>query len=136
MYIDALVLRDRSDGGSLNERLHAVQDANWNSVAIADTAGAVKERYAYTPFGVVNYMDASWNPLTASGYAWTVLFQGMRYESMSGLYPQRMRWYNPLLGSWASRDSIRYSAGVNFYQCLGNNPIKTTDPSGLIDPKP
>ena len=54
-YIDDCVLRDRGvSGGTLNERLFALQDANWNVVALFDPtpddgAGAPVERYAYTP---------------------------------------------------------------------------------------
>ncbi|HEV2968550.1 MAG TPA: RHS repeat domain-containing protein, partial [Pirellulales bacterium] len=36
-YVDDLVLRDRSTSGTLNERLYALQDGNWNVIAIADS---------------------------------------------------------------------------------------------------
>src|SRR5262249_29941363 len=51
VYVDALVARDRdSDGnGTLEERMYAVQDANFNVTALLDTSGAVVERYAYDP---------------------------------------------------------------------------------------
>lgn len=50
-YLDDLVLRDRDTDadGTLDERLYPLQDANWNVTALADTAGAVQERYRYTP---------------------------------------------------------------------------------------
>jgi hypothetical protein len=51
-YIDDCVLRDRSTTGTINERLYAMQDANWNVVAICNTSAAVLERYAYTAYGV------------------------------------------------------------------------------------
>ena len=43
---------------ALAERLFALQDANWNVIALFDPtadddAGAIVERYAYTPYGVV-----------------------------------------------------------------------------------
>ena len=49
-YIDALILRDRDAdaSGVFNERLYALQDANWSTVATADTDGTIQERYAYT----------------------------------------------------------------------------------------
>jgi len=118
--------------GSLNERMYAMQDANWNTVAIADASGVVKERYDYTPFGMVEYRDADWNPLAASGYAWVVLFQGMRYDGKAGLYSQRMRCYSPTLGRWASVDIIGFNGGsANLYGFVANNPSVFTDPSGL-----
>ena len=52
-YVDDLVLRDRAISGTL-ERLYALQDANWNVVAIySDLSSAVEERFAYTAYGVV-----------------------------------------------------------------------------------
>ena len=70
LYVDALVLRDRSVGGSLNERLYAIQDANFNTVAIADTSGVVQERYDYSPFGVVGFRSSSWSSIGNSGFLW------------------------------------------------------------------
>ena len=43
-YIDDCVLRDRSNGGTLNERLYAMQDANWNVVAICNTLRRLDRR--------------------------------------------------------------------------------------------
>ena len=52
-YIDDLILRDRdtTGNGTLDERLYALQDANWNVTAISDDTGAVQERYAYAAYG-------------------------------------------------------------------------------------
>ena len=46
-YIDDLVLRDRdtNNDGTLDERLYALQDANWNVIALADTAGTVTAQF-------------------------------------------------------------------------------------------
>jgi hypothetical protein len=43
-YIDDLVLRDRTTTGSLSERFYALQDANWNVVAICNG----RNRYSTT----------------------------------------------------------------------------------------
>jgi hypothetical protein len=36
------ILRDRSVSGTLDERLFALQDANWNITALVNTSGAVQ----------------------------------------------------------------------------------------------
>ena len=57
-YIDELILRDRSfSGGTLNERLFATQDANWNTTTNVDSFGAVSERYHYLPYGTTQFLD-------------------------------------------------------------------------------
>ena len=35
-YIDDLVLRNQFDDGTPSQRLYAMQDANWNTVAVCD----------------------------------------------------------------------------------------------------
>jgi YD repeat-containing protein len=78
VYVDALVLRDRdTDGnGTLDERLYALQDANYNVVALADASGAVVERYAYDPYGAVKVLTPGYGSRSASSFGWVVLHQG------------------------------------------------------------
>jgi RHS repeat-associated protein len=136
IYVDAMVLRDRDadDNGTLDERLWAVQDANWNVTAIVDGSGAVLERYAHDPFGEVTiYSPTYGSVLTASNYAWTQGFQGMFFDAASGTYKSRIRTdYSPTLGRPIQSDPLQFGAGdVNFYRWEGNNPGNVTDPSGL-----
>ena len=53
-YIDDLILRDRDPNadGTLDERLYAFQDPNWNVIALTDVSGDVQERYAYDAYGM------------------------------------------------------------------------------------
>jgi RHS repeat-associated protein len=135
VYVDALVLRDRdSDGdGTLDERLHVVQDANYNITALLDNAGNVVERYVYDPFGQATILDANWTERAASAFAWVYLHQGGRFDDVSGLYHFRYRDYSPTLGRWTSLDPIRYEAGdVNLYRTVFNAPTVYTDPSGQV----
>src|SRR5690606_27223504 len=52
-YVDALALRyvntDAIDGPETHH--YYLQDANYNVTAVTDDAGAVVERYAYSPYG-------------------------------------------------------------------------------------
>ena len=149
VYVDALVLRDRDSNGdgTLEERLWVVQDANYNVTAIFDNSGNVVERYVYDPFGSVTVLDADWtehpsnlpsNWTERSGgsqSAWVYLHQGGRFDDVRGLYHFRYRDYSPTLGRWTSLDPIRYLAGdTNLYRSIGNQPVNTTDPSGLVWP--
>ena len=61
-YIDAPIVRicDFNDGSSdgLEQWLYYCQDANFNTTALVDPAGAVVERYLYDPYGAVTVYDA------------------------------------------------------------------------------
>ena len=60
-YIDDLILRDRStaNNGTINERRYAMQDGNWNTIAICDITGSVGERYAYSAYGSPVFMNGA-----------------------------------------------------------------------------
>jgi RHS repeat-associated protein len=95
----------------------------------------VVERYVYDPFGQATVLDASWNVLAASAFAWVYLHQGGRFDATSGLYHFCYPDYSPTLGHWTSLDPLRYAAGdVNLYRTVGNAPTVYTDPTGLILP--
>jgi RHS repeat-associated protein len=129
-YIDDLVLRDWSNGGTLNVRHFALQDANWNVVAICNTSGAVQERYVYTDYGVCQFLS---NTFVAqpdgSSYDWTVLFTGRVRDDESELYYDRMRYYHPALGVFLATDAI--DSVANLYGYCRGNPASMTDPYGL-----
>ena len=135
-YIDDCVLRDRSvSGGTLNERLYALQDANWNVDAIVNTSGTVQERYAYTAYGVPLFLSASFTPLSgnASAFAWETLRCGYRYEVSVEMYCVRYRWLSPLLGSWLSRDPLKKRKDLNPLRYVRNRPVGRVDAYGLDD---
>jgi RHS repeat-associated protein len=131
-YIDDCVLRDRNTSGSgLNERLYAMQDANWNVVAIANAAGAVQERYGYTPYGSAHVMDDSLNSRNASAYDWRHLNQGLRLAVVLGLCDNRRRWLSPSLGCFISHDTLPLGGGdYNRCRYCVNSPLNSVDPSG------
>jgi RHS repeat-associated protein len=135
VYIDAMVLRDRDTdaNGTLDERLWVQQDANFNVTALVDGTGAVVERYGYDPFGVRTVYDSGYSVRSGgSSYDFLHGFQGMAFDAIAGLNPQRFRWYSPTLGRWVSVDPIGFAGGdTNQYGFLRCNPINQTDPSGL-----
>ena len=144
-YVDDLVLRDRNADGNYNtgslgkassgleERLYALQDPNWNVVAISDTDGTIQERYAYNAYGTPTVLAGDFTPrsLNFSSYAWQYLFTGRRYDPETGLYHYR-RWpYGADLGRFPTRDPIGLAALVNPYGYVLANPLNGIDPYGL-----
>src|SRR5262249_49958069 len=93
VYIDALVLRDRStlNNGTMDERLYAQQDANWNTTALLNTAASVIGRYVYDPYGKQTVLDSSWNTRSSSSYSFIYASQGARLDTTTGLDNERNR---------------------------------------------
>jgi RHS repeat-associated protein len=139
VYVDALVLRDRStqNNGTLDERLWVQQDANWNVTALVSSSGSVVERYDYDPYGQVTYLNASWSTISGSAYGWIYGFQGLRLDTATGNNSTPARDYRPTMQRWLEVDPIGIGGGdSNFYRAEGDNPTNHLDPTGLRYDKP
>ena len=136
---DAPILRNTINGSDqpiAADRIYYLTDANANVTAITNNAGAVQERYVYSPFGQVTYYNCSsgsWVLAASSANKNTILFAGMSLDPTTGLYYDHARWHNPATGAFLTRDPMGFSAGdPNLYRYCGNNPTSETDPSGLL----
>jgi RHS repeat-associated protein len=142
-----MVVRDRNaDGntttgtGGLEERVYAIQDANWNTTAIIAAAGvpgvaagAVVNRFIYAPYGRSDVLTAAWATAGASTPTpWAHRFQGLEFTDVTNLFHARNRDYSFALGRFIQLDPIGFSAGdSNWYRFVGNGPTGKVDPSGL-----
>ena len=134
VYVDALIARDRDTdaNGSLDERLYAVQDANFNVTALLSTAGAVVERFQYDPFGRFAVLDAAWASRASSSYGWNYLHQGGRWDADGGVYSFRNRELSPTLGRWLQIDPIGFGGKDQaLTRYVGNSPVNYHDAYGL-----
>ncbi len=43
----------------------------------------------------------------------------------------RARYYDPAIGRFTSEDPTKFDGGINFYAYVTNDPVSSTDPSGL-----
>jgi len=85
-----------------------------NVTALVNASGAMVERYQYDPYGKVTILDGTTGCQTewatdadqVSDVANDILYCGYRFDSETGLYHVRHRYYHPTLGRWASRDPI------------------------------
>jgi RHS repeat-associated protein len=129
VYVDALILRDRdTDGnGSLDERLYATSDANFNVTAIIDTSGTVQERFRYNAYFQRTDLAANFSASDDSKN-WVVGAQGLMRDQTTGFWSARNRWYSDTMNVWLTSDPIM--AGMNWYQPFGGNPINRLDPNG------
>ena len=125
--IDDLVLRDRGVPGTLNERLYALQDANWNVVAICN-APARAGPLQLMAYGVPTVLNSDFSVKSGgTAYDWTVLYTGRELDVATGLYFYRSRDYLATLTAFSRRDPIGYGAvDANLYRYVGSNPVVHT----------
>ena len=143
-YIDALAIRcyDANEDGDFtdtDEFTAYMFDANFNVTGVCRNDSSypgdatVIERYKYDPYGNVTVLDADFsddadgvsdidNPYT---------FTGRRFDTATGLYYFRARYYDSQLGRFIGRDPIGYAGAVNPYEYVWSSPLRAVDSHGL-----
>jgi RHS repeat-associated protein len=99
------------------------QDAPGSITSISSPAGTLTNTYSYDSFGKLTASTGTLpNPFQ---------FTGREFDSETGIYYYRARYYDQTAGRFVSEDPIRFKGGINFYVYAKNNPILFTDPLGL-----
>ena len=144
-YIDAPLCRDENKNAdndctdAEDEHLYYCNDANMNVTALVDASdGTVVERVVYDPYGKATFLAADWSLQEngdvdgiSSNYDNEILYCGYHFDTETGLYSVRHRYYHPTLGRWISRDPSGYADSMNLCQYVASNPIVLRDPTGL-----
>ena len=90
--------------------------------SLTNAAGVVKQSYVYDNFGATTASTSLVNP-----YQYT----SREYDSETGLYYYRARYYDPQIGRFISGDPLGFAgSGTNFHAYVGNNPVNSIDPLG------
>jgi len=103
-------------------RLFYVLDGLGSVVALTDEAGRLVERYGYDAYGVTATRSSVGNRF---GYT------AREFDSETGLYNYRARYYDPQHGTFVSRDPAGWNWNAHPYEYVLNNPVNFTDPHGL-----
>jgi RHS repeat-associated protein len=90
---------------------------------LVSSAEQMANEYQYTPWGeALQASESVEQPLR---------YMAREYDSESGLYYVRARYYDPELARFNSEDPIGLAGGINPYVYAGNDPVNNTDPLGL-----
>jgi RHS repeat-associated protein len=92
---------------------------------------SIVERYSYDVYGRPTIKNASGTVLTTSAVGNRYMFTGREYDSETGNYYYRARYYSPNIGRFLQTDPVGYYDSMNLYQYCGNNPLNWADPLGL-----
>jgi RHS repeat-associated protein len=120
-YGNDLIRMDR--GGNT---YYYIFDGRGSTVALTSGAGAVTDTYSYDAFG---------NPTHVSGTTQNpYLFDGQEFDSETGLYNLRARYYDPATGRFLSQDpKSGYDddpVSLHRYLYANDDPVNASDPSG------
>ena len=97
------------------------QDEQLSTGWITGADGKIENGYEYDSFG--NLLR---NSATVPN---RILYGGQQYDSETGQYYLRARYYNPVVGRFLQEDPY-HGDGLNLYAYCSNNPVTYYDPSG------
>ncbi|KUG23353.1 rhs family protein [hydrocarbon metagenome] len=84
------------------------------------------QTYTYDSFGNITISGSISQPFT---------YTGREYDSETGMYFYRARYYDPKIGRFVTKDPIGFEGGINVYAYVENNPVNTVDPEGKQAPR-
>jgi RHS repeat-associated protein len=121
-----------TQGSSTDEPL-AESNAGATNYYEADGLGSITSLTSSTGVLAGTYTYDSFGKLTTSSSTLTNPFRytAREFDSETGLYFCRARFYDPTTGRFIREDPVKFMGGVNFYSYAYNNPSNLKDPLGL-----
>ena len=125
------VLADFTQGLGIDEPLGLYQGATV-SYFHADGLGSITSLTNGSGQLAASYVYDAFGNLTASTGTVTNPFQytGREFDSETGLYYYRARYYDSAVGRFLSEDPVGFAGGRDFYAYVGGNPLTYIDPTG------
>lgn len=114
------------------------KDAQGNIAAILDSNGNVVVEYKYDAWGNHAVLDANGADIASATHIGNLnpfRYRGYYYDTETGLYFLKTRYYDPEVGRFITIDDISYIDpetinGLNLYAYCGNNPVMRVDENG------
>jgi RHS repeat-associated protein len=135
--LDGTPEHPRNAAGGPDFEYYALANRMGSVAALLDAGDGARvlESYRYTVYGEVKVLSS----LAPAGAAYSpavnpFLFTGRRLDAATGLYYFRMRFYEPAMGRFVSRDPLGWwsepQADGNPYDYVENDPTDELDPQG------
>jgi RHS repeat-associated protein len=96
-----------------------------NVVGLVNASKQLVNEYRYSPFGE--------HEKTSETVENRLRYAAREFDSETGLYYNRARYYDAVLRRFVSEDPIGLAGGINVYGYARNNPNDYRDPSGLSE---
>jgi len=128
VYLDGIPVAAATDAGRAAPGityLFADQLGTVRAISSPQGAGSYEWPWLNNAFGEL--------PKTGTGNFYT-RFPGQYYDVETGLHYNGNRYYDPSTGRYLQSDPIGLWGGVSTYVYVENNPLKSVDPLGLINP--
>jgi len=109
-------------GGAGYDYLH---DGLGSITSLSDSHKNPTNTYSYDSFGNTT--------ASATGVANPFRYTGREFDTETGLYYYRARYYDPSVGRFIDEDPIGLGGGTNGYRYVGNRATTLTDPLGLAN---
>jgi RHS repeat-associated protein len=99
-------------------------DGQGSITSLTSSGGVLSTTYTYDSYG----------QQTASSENLSNFFRytAREFDTESGIYEYRMRYYDASVGRFLSEDPIGFLGGSNFYRYVRNSPSRFIDPSGMV----
>ena len=129
--------------GTVDNLYYVVCNSRGDVEAFYNGLGTVKSRYIYDSWGnVIKVVNANGVEITNQNdvaFINPIRYRGYYYDSETGLYYLKSRYYDPEVGRFINADGyVSTGQGVlgnNMFAYCGNNPVNMTDRNGS-DPTP
>ena len=114
------------------------KDAQGNICKILDSNGSIIVQYKYDAWGNHAVLDANGADISDAAHIGKLnpyRYRGYYYDTETGLYYLKSRYYDPEVCRFITIDDIAYLDpetvnGLNLYAYCGNNPAMNVDPEG------
>ncbi len=99
-------------------------DHHGSVIAMSSSTGSLAEGpYLYDAYGNCSTNCSGGVPFK---------FTGQYLDPETGLYYYRARYYSPAMGRFLQVDPVGYTADMDLYTYVGNDPTDKVDPTGMI----